>query len=260
MIIPHISVSRKGVWSTCRKQYKYKYHLKLVNDEPEPIYFIYGTIVHKVAEEYIRANGSRLISEVANDILKGIIPLDDGDKKAILPSEYKTKFPQHLRAIEKITQQTGFGGELEYEFKFDLDPPHERYVLGFIDRLIQKGDKFWIIDYKTTKKGWWRKGPKDIVNDLQLRCYARVVQKNFGVPAENIQAALYYLDGAELVGARFTQESLDAAEKELLDAYIGIEQSNPDEVWGNVGQHCARCDYRKICTDYQNYLNITSPD
>lgn len=250
MNITHISVSRKGVWDTCQQQYKYKYHLKLESDAEEPIYFLYGTIVHKVAQEYVAAKGERLITEVAQDILNGTIDLEKGKKCPPLPSEYKKKFPEHLKNIEKLTQQTGFDGELEYNFSYDLDPPHRRNIYGFIDRVIVKGEKAWILDYKTTKQGWWRKGPKEIVSDLQLRCYARVVQKKFKIKAENISCALYYLEGGELVGARFTEESLAAAEAELLQAYIDIQNSDPDKVWGRVGEHCKRCEYRKVCPFY----------
>ena len=123
-------------------------------------------------------------------------------------------------------------------------------MYGFIDRLIIKEDKAWIIDYKTTKQGWWRKNEKTIVDDLQLKCYAAVVRKKFNIPAPNIQTALFYLEGGQLIGARFSEESLDQAEKELLQTYLDIENSNPDQVWGRVGEHCKRCDFCKICPFY----------
>ncbi len=252
-----MSVSRKQCWQTCKYQYKYRYHLELANDAAEPIYFTYGSIIHKIAEEYVGAKGERLISEVANDVLHGRIELEPGVVAPQLPAEYKRKIPEHLNAIAKLTEQTGFEGHVEYDFRFDLDPPNERYAVGFIDRIIQKDDKFWIIDYKTTKKGWWRKGPKDIINDLQLRVYARVIQRDFGAKAENIKTALFYLEGSELVGASFSEQSLKQAEEELLKAYIEIQNASPDEVQGSVGNHCNRCDYKKLCpffTHSENYL------
>lgn len=250
MIIPHISVSRHGCWKLCKAQYKFRYHLKVITDVEEPFYFIYGNIIHKIAELYVAANGEKPISEVASDILKGIIPYKDNKKAPPLPAEYRKKFPEHVTNIVKITEKTGFGGYLEHKFELDLDPPNKRILTGFIDRLIKINGKFLIIDYKTTKQGWWRKTGKEIADDLQLRCYARVVQKQFGAKAEDIRAALYYLDGGELAAANFSQESLDRAEEDLLKTFIEIEKSNPDEVWGSVGEHCKRCDYRKICPHY----------
>jgi CRISPR/Cas system-associated exonuclease Cas4 (RecB family) len=78
-----------------------------------------------------------------------------------------------------------------------------------------------------------------------------VVQKKFNAPADKIYAALYYLEGGNLVGAQFSQQSLELVEQELLQAYKEIENADPDKVWGNVGDHCARCKYRKICPFYR---------
>lgn len=256
MKIPHISVSRKGVWTTCQQQYKYHYHLQLPSPEPEPFYFVYGTLIHKIAEEYVINKGEKLLKEIANDVLKGVIPMDvDKNGNSIfapkLPKEYSKRMPGHLKAIQNLSDQIGLDGETEWKFEYDLDPPNGKRIKGFIDRLIRKNDKFWIIDYKTTKKGRWRK--KTVVNDLQLRCYSRVVQKQFDVPAENIKAALYYVEGGELVSAKYSNQSLLDAEQELLSTFKEIENTPPDQAWGNVTDNCNRCDYRKICP----FLRIT---
>lgn len=256
MNITHISVSRKSVWDQCKKLYYYQYHIKQESPEEEPFYFVYGKIVHKIAEEYVRSRGNRQLKEVTNDVLEGRIPIEtyQGTDTIApdLPFEYKMRLPEHLGSIKKITDQIGYDGELEWPFEYDLDPPNNKKVVGFIDRLIKKGDQFWIIDYKTTKKGRFRKNKKTIKNDLQLRAYARIVQKHFGAPAENIRAALYYLEGGELIGVRFTENSLIAAERELLNAYNDIAEFPADKAWGTVGWHCTRCAYRSICPFYKN--------
>lgn len=242
-----MSVSRKSVWDECKKKYHFKYHLKIEPEEPEPFYFTYGKIVHKIAEEYVRLNGRSEIGEVTNSVLKGDIPLDENVVAPNLPIEYKVKLPNHIKAINKITKQIGFDGELEWDFKYDLDKPNKKYVIGFIDRLIRKKDNFFILDYKTTKKGKFRKNKQTIKDDLQLRTYARIVQKQFNVPAENINTALYYLEGGDLISTKFSEKSLESAEKILLESYDSILSSDPDKVWGTVGNHCRRCEYSKIC-------------
>lgn len=255
MNIEHISVSRKTTWDSCQQMYKYKYHLRLESNEPTPFHFTYGKIVHFIAEKYIEERGKRTLNEVAGEVLQKKVPYEeDKDGNPVfaetLPPDYRNRLPGHLRAIEQLTSKIGLDGFLEYEFKYDLDPPNGKYVTGFIDRLIQKEDQWFIIDYKTTKRGGWRKNSSTIVHDLQLRCYARVVQREFNVPAKNIHAALYYLEGANLVAATFSDESLLAAEKELLEAYNQIKNMPPEAAWGNVNEQCRRCDYRKICPFY----------
>lgn len=250
MDIEHISVSRKQTWEECQQKYKYKYHLKMIPDGPQPVYFAYGKTVHKVAEEYVRTGGSRPIEEIAKDVLAGRILLEANSPAPALEGEYTKKFPEHIRHIKDLTQKIGFDGMLEYQFKYDLDPPNNRMVTGFIDRLIIRGDKYFILDYKTTKKGFWRKNSNTIKKDLQLRCYGRVVQREFGAKAENIRAALYYLEGGDLVSVRFNDEMLETAESELLQSYKDIQSTGPDDAYGRVGDQCKRCDWRKICPFY----------
>lgn len=231
----------------CAQQYKFRYHMRLPIPGQEPFYFVYGTIVHKIAEEYVRNRGQIPIGEIAKDILRGKIEFEEGKKCPPIPADYTKKLQKHLRAIQNLTEKIGTGGEVEYEFRYDLDPPNGRFVVGFLDRLILKGEKAFIIDYKTTKKGKWRVNKQTVVDDLQLRMYARVVQRNFGLKAENIKAALFYLEGEELVGCCYSDASLQEVERSLLESFVLIEKADPDKVWGRVGWHCKNCDYSTLC-------------
>ena len=251
LICEHISVSRQQTWNDCQAKYKFRYHLKMIPEGPIQPYFVYGKVVHKIAEEYVRNQGDIPIEKIGADVLSGKIPCEDGaTSPPFLEPDYKKKLPEHLANIKLISNKIGFDGHLEYPFKYDMQPPDGHMITGVIDRLIIRGEKYFILDYKTTKKGRWRKNPNNIGKDLQLRCYARVVQKLFGAKAENIQAALYYLDGGNLVSTRFTDESILSAEQELHETYKNIISTNPNDVYGRVGDQCRRCDYRQICPFY----------
>ena len=255
MNIEHISVSRKQVYDKCQHEYKYKYHLKVKSPDPEKPWFKYGKVIHTIAEKYVESKGETPINEVANDVLNRKIPIErslsgvDVYCPDLLPS-YMSRLPTHIKAIEKITRNFGFEGRLEYPFNYDLDPPNNKIVKGFIDRLIVKDDMWIILDYKTTKQGAWRKDVNSIKHDLQLRTYAKVINKEFNVPPEKIRGALFYLEDSQFVPTGFTQESIDNAEKELLKTFYEIENKNPDTVIGTVGDHCGLCDYKKICSFY----------
>lgn len=246
-----MSVSRKTVWDECKKKYYYKYHLKLDPEQDEPFYFTYGKIIHKIAEEYVAAQGDKKLKNITESVVNGDIPIERSADNPVfapkIPMEYKIRMASHLNNLEKITKEIGFDGHLEWDFKHDLDPPNNKLVIGFIDRLIRRKDNFFILDYKTTKKGKFRKDERSIKTDLQLRTYAKIVQNKFQVPAENINTALYYLEDGKLISSKFTQNSLDEAEKILLDCYDEIVQMSPNDAWGNVGSHCPRCEYYKIC-------------
>lgn len=255
MNINHISVSRSKCYDQCQQQYKFRYHLNVLRPGPEPFYFVYGTLVHKIAELYVENKGTIPVGNLADDVLRGKINLKGDQKCPPVPQDYQKKLQKHLRAIQNLNDRIGWGGHVEYEFKYDLDPPNNRCATGFIDRLLIKGegDKkcAFIIDYKTTKKGKWRVNKDTVKEDLQLRMYSRVVQREFNLPASSIKAALFYLDGENLIAAQYSDESLLQVEEELRKAYLRIESSDPDKVWGNVGWHCKNCDYATICPFYK---------
>lgn len=255
MEIAHISVSRKKTYCECAQKYKFQYHLKVPRPGPEPFYFVYGKIIHKIAETFVELRGTKTLGEVTQDVTRGKIPFD-GDKIAPpIPADYKRRMPGHLNSIQKITDRIGFDGEIERKFRYDLEPPNEKFATGFIDRLIIKqgpnGKQAFILDYKTTKKGPYRETRESIITEIQMRTYAKVVNKEEGISAENIKCALCYLEGGDLIAGQYTQESLDRAEQELLNVYNSIVRADPDQVRGTTGLHCQRCDYKDMCPFFQ---------
>jgi CRISPR/Cas system-associated exonuclease Cas4 (RecB family) len=250
LICEHISVSRRQTWSECQAKYKFRYHLRMIPEGPQQPYFTYGKVVHKIAEVYVQEKGARQIGSIAADVLSGKIQVEEGESAPKLDASYRKKLPEHIRHIKELTDRIGFDGETEWPFRYDMQPPENHIVTGVIDRLIVRDDKYFILDYKTTKKGKWRKNRSNIGSDLQLRCYARVVNRIFGAKPENIRAALFYLDGADLISTRFTQESVETAEQELHETYKQIISTSPDDVYGRVGFQCKRCDYRTVCPFY----------
>ena len=248
MKINHLSVSRKQLWDQCQQAYKYKYHLEVETQEEEPEYFAYGKLVHKVAEDYVDNKGKVEINEILKQYLSGDLLLEG--KKIELSTEYKNKLGDHILNIKKLTDRIGFEGETEYSFNFDLDFPNKKILSGVIDRLFIKDDKCFIIDYKTTKKGKWRKTENTIRHDIQMLSYAMVVEKEFNIKAENIRAALYYLDGGNLIPMKFNKQMIERAKSLLVSTYDLIKNKDAEDVWGKVGEHCRRCVYRKICPFY----------
>ena len=257
MDITRISVSRKQIWDECQVKYRYKYHLKTPSPEEEPFYFIYGKIIHKIAEEYVLGRGEIHLNEATERVLGGEVSLEEYNGEVMyapskIPAEYRKRMPGMLRSIEKLTKQIGFAGEVEVQFEYDLTPPEEKNITGVIDRIVERDGTFFIIDYKTSKPGRFRKTRENIIHDLQLRCYSRVIQKQYGIPASRIKAALYYLEGGDLIAAQYSDKSLDKAEREMLQAYNDIAAKNADEAWGRTGPHCNRCEYKSICPFFRN--------
>lgn len=243
MNIEHISVSRYDLWKECKCKYRFRYHLKTPSPIEEPYYFFYGSLVHRFAEEYIKAKGEKTLNEISNQILK--------EEKISLPGDYKARLPGHLRSIDSLTKKIGFDGELELPFNLDLDPPNEKMVAGVIDRLIFKNDKRFIIDYKTTKPGKWRKDQSTIKKDLQLQVYAWAVHQIYKIDYDKIRGALYYLEGGSLIPTKFNAGSIYKVIEELTHTYDEIKSFDPNLVIGTTGDHCGRCNYRSVCCFYK---------
>jgi CRISPR/Cas system-associated exonuclease Cas4 (RecB family) len=259
MLLEHLSHSRMNLFEECELKYKFKYHEKIKLDEPEPIYFLYGKIIHKFAEEFVKEKGKRSATSIIQDILQGTMPLErkeGGDYgRPKLPPEYASRIPIEVNNVCKIIKKLGFEGDVEWPFNYDLDPPNGKNIVGFIDRLIplHDGKKFVIVDYKTTKAGPWRKNQQSIKYDMQLKIYARIVQKHFNISGENIAACLHYVMDNSTVGvSNFNDNDLERTEKILLDAYNQIEEIKPEQARPNIGQHCYRCEFKKLCSPYKN--------
>ena len=251
MKIDHISISREGVWKTCKQQYKYKYHEQVPSGQPTPFYFTFGKIVHRAIEEYTKARGLRDIKEITDGIMNGTIHLEPGHAAPPLTPEYQQKLNKHISHFLGLSKKIGLEGEVEWPFYFDLDPPNKRTIKGFIDRIITNQHGMFLIDYKTTKPSPWRKDHRTITKDLQLQCYCWVAWQHFKVDPTKIKAALYYLEDDKLVPVTFCEQTLLTVPQRLLDVYLQIERANPDQVHGTVGDHCRRCDWRAQCPFYR---------
>jgi CRISPR/Cas system-associated exonuclease Cas4 (RecB family) len=243
--IKHISISRSGVWEECQVKYRYKYHLEVLPTKPEPPYFAYGKLVHKAAEIYVKEKGTLPIRKIASDLLTGLHTEEFKNLK--LSKEYKDKLPIHLDNIEKITTNIGYEGLLEYEIKLDMLPPNEKYLLGYVDRIIFKEDKTMILDYKTTKAGFYQKNNTTIKEDLQLRTYAYYICKKFNLKPESVFCCLYYLENKKLVCTNYTEKQMESAIEFLRENYNIIESTDESQARPNIGNHCRRCDFQNIC-------------
>lgn len=236
----------------CHQKYKYRYHLKVISNKPEAPYFVYGKFIHKVAELYVSNKMEKDIFAISTDIINGNIPFEDIEKFRKLDSSYKNKIRTHLGNVEKITKQLGCDGYIEHPVNYDLDPPNQKMLVGFIDRLFFKDEKAFILDYKTTKIGPYRKTKESIKKDLQLRAYSLFVYEHYKIQPENINTALYYLEDSKLVTAKFTLGEILEAKEILKKDFIFIENMNENSVIGNVGSHCKRCDYEDVCPFYRS--------
>jgi len=184
------------------KQCPRKYHrLKVVKDikEPEAQHLIYGTEVHKAAEEYVR----------------------DGKE---IPAKYGFIKPQidALLVIDGARHceiKMGLTRELDAcEF---FDP--KVWWRGIADLLIVVGDMAYLIDYKTGKSAQY-------ADTKQLELLSLAVFRHFP-EVKRIKAGLLFVVSKEFVQSSYALDGQQQGWTDWLGVIDKLESCYDNDVW-----------------------------
>lgn len=192
------SYSSISLFQQCPRKY---YHLKVVKDvvEPESEAMLYGTLVHKAAEDYI-SEGVPVPEKFAYitpalDMLKKI----PGTKLC----EYKMGLTEDLKPCDFFWDTVWFR--------------------GVADLLILNGDLAHIVDYKTGKSSQY-------ADVKQLELMALAVFKHFP-QITKVKAGLAFLVAEDLVTASFKKESESEAWLKWIQETDRLQASYDNDVW-----------------------------
>lgn len=192
------SYSSISLFQQCPRKY---HRLRVVKDivEPPQEHLLYGSAVHKAAEEYLR----------------------DGTP---IPEKYAYIKP-------KIAPFKDLPGTLlcEYEMGLDknLNPCAFRdknvWFRGIADLLIINGDKARVVDWKTSKSSRY-------ADKKQLELLSLLVFKHFP-EVKKVQAGLVFLVADDLVPAQYERENEgEAWQKWLGEAHL-LDKAYEHDVW-----------------------------
>ena len=192
------SYSSISLFQQCPRKY---HRLRIVKDivEPPQEHLLYGTAVHKAAEEYIR-DGKDLPPKF--DMFK---PQLDAMKE--LKGE---KYCEHEMGIRKDFTPCAFN-----------DP--DVWLRGIVDLLVVGSDSARIIDYKTSKSS-------EYADTKQLELLSLLVFKHFP-QVKKIKSGLLFLVAKDLVGAEYTEEHQGTAWLRWLDIVRYLESAMKTGVW-----------------------------
>lgn len=192
------SYSSISLFQQCPRKY---YRLRVAKDVKEPMHehLMYGSDVHKAAEDYVR---------------------DDTP----LPPKYSYIQPQLdiLKAIpgEKYCEhQMGLTQDMQ---PCDFRAP-DVWFRGIADLLVVNGNKARIVDYKTGKSSRY-------ADTKQLELLALLTFKHFP-QVESIKAGLIFLVAKDLVRAEFNNEQQVEAWQKWLPEITRLEQAYDSGVW-----------------------------
>jgi len=192
------SYSSISLFQQCPRKY---HRLRIVKDivEPPQEHLLYGTAVHRAAEEFIR---------------------DDKD----LPPKFEMFKPQ--LTLMKVLKGDKYC-EYEMGIRKDFTPcafdDPDVWLRGIVDLLVVGSDSARIIDYKTSKSSKY-------ADTKQLELLSLLVFKHFP-NVKKIKAALLFLVSQDLVKAKYTEEQQSAAWIRWLDIVKSLEAAMKVDVW-----------------------------
>jgi len=192
------SYSSISLFQQCPRKY---HRLRIVKDivEPPQEHLLYGTAVHRAAEEFIR---------------------DDKD----LPPKFEMFKPQ--LTLMKVLKGDKYC-EYEMGIRKDFTPcafdDPDVWLRGIVDLLVVGSDSARIIDYKTSKSSKY-------ADTKQLELLSLLVFKHFP-NVKKIKAALLFLVSQDLVRAKYTEEQQSAAWIRWLDIVKSLEAAMKVDVW-----------------------------
>lgn len=192
------SYSSISLFQQCPRKY---HRMRVVKDivEPPQEHLMYGTAVHKVAEEFLR----------------------DG-----------TPIPEKYAYIQpKIEPFKAMPGTMHCEYEMgltrNLDPCAFRdkdvWFRGIADLLIINGDKARIVDWKTSKNSRY-------ADKKQLELLSLLVFKHFP-EVKKVQAGLVFLVADDLVPAKYDREIEEEAWQKWLGETHRLDQAFQTDVW-----------------------------
>ena len=192
------SYSSISLFQQCPRKY---HRMRVVKDivEPPQTYLIYGTEVHKAAEEYLR-DGTPIPAKYAY-IQPKIEPFKNMEG---------TMYCEHEMGVTKDLEPCGF---------------HDKNVWfrGIADVLIIDGDKARIVDWKTSKTSRY-------ADKKQLELLSLLVFKHFP-QVKTINAGLVFLVVDDLVRAKYEREIEGRAWTKWLGETQQLDKAFEADVW-----------------------------
>lgn len=187
---PHISFSEVKLWKECSYRHNLIHVKKIDVFKPSPI-LDFGTSVHSACENYLLTK--QMDATIAHKAMEKAWERNKDSPEFTVESLEKAK-----QEAEAILQEVPAFLSKEFPEWEVVDAEHQLYEAvenqphafkGFIDGVIKaKGKRgetiYWILDWKTTARGWFREKRSDEMVKAQLALYKNFVPKE---PAGSFQ-------------------------------------------------------------------------
>jgi len=196
---PHVSYSEIKSWAECSYRHQLQ-HVKKIDLFKPSIYLDFGTAVHAACENFLKTKVMDTTITISmleeawkkNEGVKGFdetsLQRAKTESLAILaeiPNFMGTEFPdwEFIAAEEQLYESIN---------------PHPHAFKGFIDGVIKsKGkrgeDLVWLLDWKTSNRGWLRQKRQDKLTSAQLVLYKSFWSQKHNINLKEIRCAFVIL-------------------------------------------------------------------
>jgi CRISPR/Cas system-associated exonuclease Cas4 (RecB family) len=238
------SATRLKSYLTCKRQYYYKYILKLNSHSIslKPLGFEFGNAVHNALHKVLSskpldANSSTTIKKALFEELNNKNPFLNYERE--LFGDKIDKFVQfELKRAEE--GYTIFALEKEYFAKLN-----GININGKIDRIDKIGSNYVILDYKTSsslKVDTQRSYPNS--TDFQLEFYHILLQQNMDTNHSIDFVAYYDLKKTKILIEDMLEEKLEL----LSSIFDELKTSKVDFELCDKITNCQFCDFKTLCS------------
>lgn len=130
-------------------------------------------------------------------------------------------------------------------------PLNEKYwIVGIIDRIVEKDGKYEIHDYKTSL---YFPTKKEIENDCQLQLYALALDYLYGI--KEVELVWHFLAFNKEI--RLKKRSYEGARMELIKKIEKIEKAiKSNEFPPRESSLCPYCEYQPICPVFRHKYKL----
>ena len=243
------SYSRLETFKQCPRKYAYQYIEKPDIEKLQGIEAYLGTVCHETIQQiYKDLNMSKTTS--MEEMLAFYDDRWERDKPPSLrivkdrysEQNYKDTGREYVKNFYEANQPFNDGHTLGIEKLVHIKLTDELTLMGYIDRLVDKGNGHYeIIDYKTNKD---LPTVTDLENNWQLPLYQLGLMQMFP-DLKEVTCTWHFLAHNKPVSIRKTATDLDTLKANIQELVKKIEVTQDFEP--KASALCDWCDYRSLC-------------
>ena len=190
---PHVSFSEVKTWTECSYRHKLQ-HVDKINLDKPGVPLVFGTAVHDACEEFLKTK--KMDPNIAiHSLEEGWKSVGEGneDFTPVALANAKRDAVLILNEIPKFMDETFLNWEFhtaEEQLYESIEGHDDVKFKGFIDGVLtctgKRGEKLhWIIDWKTSSRGWHAEQKQDEMKKAQVVLYKNFWQlKNPGLSSD----------------------------------------------------------------------------